>query len=142
VGGKRRLWSEWPRALIALGLATVLWLVVNAEEPATGWVRVRVGLTLTGDVALSEPAPPVHALITGKRRELLKLMSSPPTLQRAITDESTDSARLELRVQDVELPSGSDVEVRDIRPRLLRVLLQHASDTSRTGTRDAAVPQP
>lgn len=125
MGVKRRLLAEWPRALIALALSMGLWLIVNGEEPTTGWVRVRVGLTTDADVSLREPAPPVHALVTGKRRELIKLLSAPPRLQRAITEESRDSARLELRVQDIELPSGSEVVVRDLRPRLLRVLLQH-----------------
>ena len=41
MGVKRRLIAEWPRALIALALAMGLWLIVNGEEPTTGWVRVR-----------------------------------------------------------------------------------------------------
>lgn len=130
MGVKRRLLAEWPRALIALALSVGLWLIVNGEEPTTGWVRVRVGLTTDADVSLREPAPPVHALVSGKRRELIKLLSTPPRLQRAITEESRDSARLELRVQDIELPSGSQVVVRDLRPRLLRVMLQHNTTSS------------
>ncbi len=125
MGGEGRFRTEWPRALIALMLAACLWLVVSAEEPMSTWVPVDLSLTLDADVSLAEMPVPVEVLVVGKRRELYKLFSSPPALQRAVTDESGDSARLELRVQDVTLPSGTDAIVRDLRPRLLLVLLRH-----------------
>jgi len=121
---KRRLRTEWPRALVALALATGLWLVVSAEEPDSRWVNVRFSLSLDPDVSLAEPAAPVQALIAGKRRDLYNLIASPPSMRRAVTDEGSDSVRLELRAQDVDLPAGSDAVVRDIRPRLLLVTLR------------------
>jgi len=121
---KRRVRAEWPRALVALGLATGLWLVVSAEEPATQWVNVRLSLSLDPAVSLAAEPAPVQALIAGKRRDLYKLISSPPTMRRAVTDDGSDSVRLELRAQDVDLPAGSDAVVRDLRPRLLRVTLR------------------
>ncbi len=121
---KRRLRAEWPRALVALVLATALWLVVSAEEPDSRWVNVRLSLSLDPDVTLAEPATPVQALIAGKRRDLYKLISSPPSMRRAVTDEGSDSVRLELRTQDVDLPAGSEAVVRDLRPRLLLVTLR------------------
>ncbi len=120
---KRRLRAEWPRALVALTLATFLWLVVSAEEPATQWVNVRLSLSLDPKVSLAGEVAPVQALLAGKRRDLYKLISSPPTMRRAVTDEGSDSVRLELRAQDVDLPAGSDAVVRDLRPRLLLVPL-------------------
>ncbi len=122
---ERRLRIEWPRALIALLLAAGLWLVVSAEELTSSWITVNVSLALDPDVSLAEPVPVVEALVAGKRRELYKLFPSQLVLQRAVTDESGDSASLELRVQDVSLPTGSDVIVRDLRPRLLHVRLRH-----------------
>ncbi len=127
---KRRLRAEWPRALVALVLATGLWFVVSAEEPASQWVNVRLSLSLDPDVSLAEPAAPVQALIAGKRRDLYKLISSPPTMRRAVTAEGSDSVRLELRAQDVDLPEGSDAVVRDLRPRLLLVSLIRPAPTA------------
>jgi hypothetical protein len=124
VGIKRRLRAEWPRAVIALVLATGLWFIVSTEEAASAWIPVNVALTLEADVTLAEPTPPVEVLVVGKRRELFKLLASPPTMPRAVTNEGSDSARLELRGEDVNLPTGSDVVVREVRPRLLVVLLR------------------
>ena len=131
---KHRLRAEWPRALVALGLATGLWLVVSAEEATTAWVPVSVSLTLEPGVTLAQPAPPVRALVEGKRSALFKMFSTPPTMQRGVTSALGDSAQIELRTQDVDLPSGSEVVVRDLSPRLMMVLLRQplvASDSAR-----------
>ncbi len=133
MGMKRRLRAEWPRAVIALVLATGLWLIVSAEESASEWIPVNVALTLDADVTLAEPTPPVEALVVGKRRELFKLITTPPMMPRAVTSEGGDSARLELRGEDINLPTGSDVVVRDVRPRLLLVLLRRPErDTTKS----------
>lgn len=127
---KRRLGTEWPRALVALGLATGLWLVVSAEESTSAWVPVHVSLTLEPGVSLAAPPPEVRALVEGKRRALYKLFSDTPSMQRAVTSADGDSAQIELRAQDVDLPAGSEVEVRDLRPRLLMVLLRQPNATA------------
>ena len=59
-------------------------------------------------------------------------------MPRAVTSEGSDSARLELRGEDVNLPTGSDVIVREVRPRLLLVLLRRPERDSST----AAPPTP
>ncbi len=113
--------SRVTRAFAALLLASALWLVVSAEEPSAAWVPVRVSLTLDTAVALTEPVAPVRAFVVGRRRDLLRMLQSPPVLQRAITDETPDSIRIELRAQDLDMPSGADARVTDLRPRLLTV---------------------
>ncbi len=131
---KHRLRAEYPRALVALGLATGLWLVVSAEEATSAWVPVSVSLTLEPGVTLAQPAPAVRALVEGKRSALFKMFSTPPTMQRGVTSALGDSARIELRTQDVDLPSGSEVVVRDLNPRLLMVVLRQplvAADSTR-----------
>ncbi len=122
---KRSRRLDWPRALAALALAVVIWVVVNAEKDASAWVPVNVTLTLDPDVALDGTTPEVQAFVTGKRRELLMLLPAGPTMQRAVTAEGTDTARLELRAADVTLPEGAALVVRDVRPRLLLVALRH-----------------
>ncbi len=138
---KRRLRGEWPRALVALGLATSLWLVVSAEEATSAWVPVQVSLTLEPGVSLDAPPPEVRALVDGKRRALYKLFSENPTMQRAVTSADGDSAQIELRAQDVDLPAGSEVAVRDLRPRLLLVLLRQPNRKSPdAAAADSAAP--
>ncbi len=126
--------SRVTRALAALLLACALWLVVSAEEPSAAWVPVRVSLTLDSAVTLSEPVVPVRAFVIGRRRDLLRMLQSPPVLQRAITEETPDSVRIELREQDLDMPPGADARVTDLRPRLLTVRMRRDStrDTLRS----------
>lgn len=105
-------------------LACALWLVVSAEESSASWVTVKVSLTLDSAVTLTQPIAPVRAFVVGRRRDLLRLLQSPPVLQRAITDDAPDSVRLELREQDLEMPPGTAARVTDLRPRLLTVHMQ------------------
>lgn len=126
VRDKQKIRAEWRRALVALLLATGLWFVVSSSESTSTWVPVSISLTLEDDVHLAEPLPRVEVLLTGKRRELFKHFSSAPALQRAITASTGDSARLELRIQDVTLHGGSEAVIRDIRPRLLVIPLKHS----------------
>jgi hypothetical protein len=112
------------RAVAALLLAVALWFIVSAEEPSAAWVPVRVRVTLDRSVRLREPLPTVRAFVSGRRRDVLRLVQSPPVLQRAITEDTPDSVRLELREQDLDFPPGVDVRVRDLRPRLMTVRLQ------------------
>ena len=115
---------ELGRAAVALFLAGSLWLIVSAEETTAEWVSVRIALDLDATVALAEPPPTVRAYVVGRRRDLFKLISSPPTLQRAITADDRDSVRIELRTQDLDMPAGTDISVRDLRPRLLTFRLK------------------
>lgn len=115
---------ELGRATVALLLAGSLWLIVSAEETTAEWVSVRIALDLDSTVTLADAPPPVRAYVVGRRRDLFKLISSPPTLQRAITEDDRDSVRIELRSQDLDMPTGVDVAVRDLRPRMLTFRLR------------------
>lgn len=117
------------RAVAAMLLAVILWVIVSAEESAAMWVPVRVMLTLDSAVALREPVPPVRAFVVGPRRDLLQLLQSPPVLQRAITNDDADSMRIELYERDLDLPTGSDARVRDVKPRMLTIRLKPVHDS-------------
>lgn len=123
---------EFGRAAIALFLAGSLWLIVSAEETTAEWVSVRIALDLDATVALAEAPPTVRAYVVGRRRDLFKLISSPPTLQRAITEDDRDSVRIELRAQDLDMPAGTDISVRDLRPRLLTFRLKRKDNAPLT----------
>jgi hypothetical protein len=124
-----------PRAVAALLLAIALWLIVSAEEPLAAWVPVTVRLTLDSAVALREPVTPVRAFVVGRRRDIFKLLQSPPILHRAVTDDTPDSVRIELHEQDLDLPLAVEARVRDLRPRLLTVRLKIVGDSARAVAR-------
>ncbi|MES2523696.1 MAG: hypothetical protein V4617_13405 [Gemmatimonadota bacterium] len=115
--------SHVTRGAVALLCACALWLVVSAEEPVAEWVDVQVQLSMDSSITAGTPATPVQAYVVGRRRDLLRLRQSPPVLYRAVTDESRDSVRFELRESDFELPDGAEARVSDVRPRLLTVRL-------------------
>lgn len=123
---------EFGRGVVALLLAGALWLVVSAEETTASWVPVRVDLTLDKSVELLEPPPRVEAFVVGKRRDLFKLISSPPTLRRAVTEDDRDSVRIELRAIDLDMPAGAAIAVRDLRPRLLTFRLRRSGEDTLT----------
>jgi len=129
----RLSWSNITRALAALLLACALWLVVSAEEPTAAWVPVRVSLTVDNAVTLTEPIAPVRAFVVGRRRDLLRMLQSPPTLQRAIAVDAPDSVRIELREQDLDLPPGSTARITDLRPRLLTIRMRRVNPDPRPG---------
>ena len=129
---------ELGRATVALLLASSLWLIVSAEETTAEWVSVRIALDLDSTLTLAEAPPTVRAYVVGRRRDLFKLISSPPTLQRAITEDDRDSVRIELRAQDLDMPTGTDVVVRDLRPRLLTFRLKRRNGEPMA--RDILVP--
>ena len=117
------------RAVVALLSSCALWLVVGGNERAATWVPVKVEIasrdTDMGDVTVVPFAPPtpVRAYINGRRRDFLRLLQSPPVLQRAVFGGGSDSLRLELRPIDVTLPNGTDARVSDIHPRAIVVPL-------------------
>jgi len=126
------------RAAAAVLLAVILWVIVSAEESAATWVPVRVVLALDSAVALRDPVPPVRAFVVGPRRDLLQLVQSPPLLQRAVTSDDADSVRIELYERDLDLPTGSDARVRDVKPRMLTIRLKPAHDSLRRPLYDTA----
>ncbi len=120
-------WTVLTRAGVALLLASVLWLIVGGEETAATWVPVRVALTVDSAVTLSDAVVPVRAFVVGSRRDLFRLRQSPPVLHRAITDDTPDSVRIEVREQDLDLPPGTQARVTDLSPRLLTIHLRRTA---------------
>lgn len=109
--------------LTAVFFAVVLWLAVSGDEPAEQSVPVRLSLRTDGTVAPRGAPPLLHATVTGRRRDLLKLAPGELVLRRTVVGRSPDSVRLVLRPADVELPAGlaAEVQVRDVQPRTVMV---------------------
>ena len=118
------LTADLPLKFTSLGLSVLLWLLAASEEPATTQVPVELTVRPPAGRAVVRPAGPVHALVSGPRRELLKLSASPMHLTRALPDTTAaDQVELELGPGDVELPRGVDVHVQDVEPRTIAVHL-------------------
>lgn len=101
----------------ALFFATVLWLVVSAEEPSEELVPVRLEAAFDSGRVLTSSGPVIRALVAGRARDLITLFDNPPVVRRIITDDAPDSVAVELRPSDVYLPPDVDAIVRDIQPR-------------------------
>ena len=111
-----------PLKLAALFFALVLWMVVSAEEQGEEVVPVRLALPLSDStVKLRSALPQVRALVVGRGRELVKLYATPPTVRPQMRQVGADAetAVLELRPVDVEIPPNVDARVRDVQPRVV-----------------------
>ncbi len=118
------LTANWPLKVTSLFLAVLLWIVAAAEEPSS----------LVAQVALLVQPPPgrtierapsnVSVLFVGSGRELLRLSATPLTLTRILPDTLTaHDVTLELAPADIALPRGLKVQVQDVQPRHVTVVL-------------------
>jgi hypothetical protein len=121
---RRALTADLPLRLTSLGLAVFLWLLAAGEEPASALLPVDVLVRAPAGRRVVNAGGPVRALVSGPRRELLKLSGSPMRLTRALPDTTAaDQVDLELGPGDIEMPRGVDAHVQDVQPRMLAVAL-------------------
>jgi hypothetical protein len=100
----------------ALTIAIAIWLTVYAEEPVDARVSVQFSVIVEGGRRLADQPPPIHVVLSGRGREILKLYHHPPTVRRVFGSETGDSALVALRPADVELPAGAEIIVRHVEP--------------------------
>jgi hypothetical protein len=118
------LTANLPLKLTSLGLSLFLWFLAAGEEPASALLPVDVLVRAPAGRTLVSPTPPVRALVSGPRRELLKLTATPMRITRVLPDSTeADEVQLALAPGDLELPRGVDAHVQDLQPRDLVVRL-------------------
>ena len=118
------LTADLPLKLTSLGLSVFLWFLAAGEEPASTFVPVDVTVRPPSGRTLLRTTGRVRALVTGPRRELLKLTTAPMHLLRTLPDTTAaDLVQLELTPGELELPRGVDVHVQDVVPRAVSVEL-------------------
>lgn len=102
----------------AVFLALVLWLVVSTEQPTQDTFPVRLVLQMDSSLVLTEEPPQVTALVVGQLRDIFKLGVTPPELRVPIGANGSDSLRVTLDANDVQLPVGIDnrIDVRGLSP--------------------------
>ena len=106
-----------PVKATALFLSVVLWMVVAGEEPSQEAVDVNLDLMLDSSLVLTSARPSIRAQVIGSTRELYKLFSQRPTVQRSFSGEVEDSVVVLLTPSDVQLPPGVDARVSAVEPQ-------------------------
>src|ERR1051325_2928335 len=102
----------------------MLYIAEAAEQPLTQSFPLQLEVTVPPGRSLRQQPPGVTVVISGKGNEIMKLRSFPHVIRTAIPDTLSASVwRVHLQPSDVELPKGSDVQVAEIRPREIDLLL-------------------
>lgn len=115
---------NWPAKLTALLLSGVLWAAVAAEEPTTQLVPVTLSVQAPPGRSIAGPLPVIQAVYVGSTRELIKLYSSPPTIQKVLPDTLSGSEfELDLSPQDLLTGRRINVRAEDVQPRTVLVQL-------------------
>ena len=115
---------NWPIKLAAGFFAAMLYVAVAAQQPLAQSFAMRLAVVVPPGRSVRQQPAGVTVVITGKGSEILKLRTFPRVIRKVIPDTFSASAwRVQLQPTDVELPKGSDVQVADIRPRDVEVVL-------------------
>src|SRR5437016_11063378 len=115
---------NWPIKLAALFFAIMLYVAVAAQQPLSQTFVMRLAIAIPPGRTVRQQPAGVTVVIAGKGSEILKLRSFPGVIRKVIPDTFSAAAwRVQLQPTDVELPKGSDVQVADIRPRDVEVML-------------------
>ncbi len=118
------LFADLPLKVTSLALSVFLWFLAAGEEPASALVPVDLTVRPPSGRTVVRTAGPVRALVSGPRRELLKLSASPMRVTRVLSDTTVaDQIDVELGPGDLELPRGVDVHIQDVEPRTVAVEL-------------------
>ena len=115
---------NWPIKLAAGFFAAMLYVAVAAQQPLAQSFAMRLAVVVPPGRTVRQQPAGVTVVITGKGSEILKLRTFPRVIRKVIPDTFSAAAwRVQLQPTDVELPKGSDVQVADIRPRDVEVML-------------------
>jgi hypothetical protein len=116
---------------IALAVAALLWLVVNARQPTEGYVRVKVQPELDSSLVMIEGTGELEALVAGRAADLVKLYATPLVLRRRVGGDVPDTLVLDVSPSDVHVPPelSDAVRVLDVQPR--NVVLRFESRATR-----------
>src|SRR2546426_150850 len=119
---------NWPIKLAALFFAIMLYVAVAAQQPLSQSFAMRLAIGIPPGRTVRQQTAGVTVVITGKGSEILKLRSFPRVIRKVIPDTFSAALwRIQLQAADVDLPKGIDVQVADIRPRHVEILLDSLS---------------
>jgi len=115
---------NWAIKLAAIFFAVMLYVAVAAQQPLSQRFALRLIVTVPPGRSVRQQPVGVTVTLSGKGSEILKLRSFPRTIRKTIPDTFSGSAwSIHLQPSDVSIPKGTDVQVAEIAPRDLDVLL-------------------
>src|SRR5919112_372738 len=86
VGIRSSLTADLPLKFTSVALSVFLWFLAAAEEPASALAPVDLSVRAPMGRTVVHTGGPVRALVSGPRRELLKLSAYPMRLTRVVPD--------------------------------------------------------
>lgn len=106
----------------AVGIAVLLWYIIENKEPTAISVPVRLRLQLDSSLALRAEPTEIYAVVQGTPNDLARLEGRTVTISRSINAQTPDTLVIGLSPADVDLPGNvGDARVTDIRPRNVRL---------------------
>src|SRR2546426_502718 len=116
--------GNWPIKLAAMFFAVMLYVAVAAQQPLSQRFALRLAVTVPPGRAVRQQPAGVTVTVTGKGSEIMKLRSFPRTIRKTISDTFSGSVwSIHLQASDVDIPKGTDVQVVEITPRDVDVVL-------------------
>src|SRR5881409_1616997 len=119
---------NWLLKLAAVFFAVMLYVAVAAQQPLTETFALRLSVAPPPGRALRQAPPSIAVTVQGKGSEILKLRNIPRTISKTVPDTLTGSLwRLHLLPGDVTLPKGVEVQVSDMSPRDVDIVVDSAA---------------
>src|SRR5256712_13704205 len=119
---------NWVLRLGAVFCAVLLSVAVAARQPLTETFALRLSVAPPPGRALRQAPPSIAVTVQGKGSEILKLRNIPRTISKPVPDTLTGSLwRLHLLPGDITLPKGVEVQVSDISPRDVDIVVDSAA---------------
>ena len=119
---------NWLLKLAAVFFAVMLYVAVAAQQPLTETFALRLSVAPPPGRALRQAPPSIAVKVQGKGSEILKLRNIPRTISKTVPDTLTGSLwRLHLLPGDITLPKGVEVQVSDISPRDVDIVVDSAA---------------
>lgn len=115
---------NWPIKLAAIFFAIMLYIAVAAQQPLTQSFAMRLAVAVPPGRTIKQQPVAVTVVITGKGTEIMKLRSFPQVIHKVVPDTFSATVwHVHLLPADVEIPKGTDVQVADIAPRDVDVVM-------------------
>src|SRR5207249_9233190 len=115
---------NWPIKLAAMFFAVMLYVAVAAQQPLSQRFALRLAVTVPPGRAVRQQPAGVTVTVTGKGSVIMKLRSFLRTIRKTIFDTFSGSEwSIHQQPSDVDIPKGTDVQVVEITPRDVDVLL-------------------
>lgn len=119
-------WRLWGLRALALAIAVALWLVVSVEDQESvrqRTVEASLSYSTPSGVILLDPVEKVRVMVRGRDQDVDRLAPYMVQVNVDVPAAVTGTIDVPITSEDVQLPSGFELEVRSIDPNVLKVTL-------------------